>query len=130
MPIREITCADCGHFRRARNRNTKYCHKCRLLRNLEYHSNTVRLCSHCKAEFAPIDVKDPCCGEHTLGYSTLRGDCRYCNAENAFLARPDVPVCLSCVRKPTLRARLINALQRGQADRIANPPVIREEACI
>ena len=114
-----IHCADCGSPREAAQRNTKYCHHCRLLRNLEFFSTRTETCSEdgCERKFAPIERGDAWCSQHALGHSTLKGTCLICGTDDAFLVRTGVKVCVSCIRKPELRRRLIANLQRSQAQR-------------
>ncbi len=123
-----ISCRDCGHPRAARNRNTRYCHRCRLLRNVEFfrHAHSHRKCRACEKSFAPVDRADEFCGDCELGYSTMRGECLLCKEASTYLVRPEVRVCKSCAREPTLRNKLIHSLQLGQLQRIANPPQPQE----
>jgi hypothetical protein len=118
-----IICADCREPRVAAKRNTKYCHHCRLLRNLEFFATRTHVCgeANCDRKFAPIERSDAWCSQHALGYSTLKGLCLMCKNDDAFLVRPGVRVCVGCVRKPALRRGLIRNLQRSQhARRTAN----------
>src|SRR5215207_8627501 len=103
-----IVCKSCGAQRRTQQRNTKYCHKCRLLQNLEYLATRTRRCiePNCNTEFAPVDTKDCYCGAHALGHSTLRGHCAWCHQDTAYLAKPDVPVCVRCVRTSAFRREI------------------------
>ncbi len=118
-----IRCADCGHDRKAIKPNTRYCHRCRLLRQLEFFLTRTRACAEpgCNREFAPIETRDAYCGVHALGYSTLKGRCALCEVDDAFLVRDGVNLCISCVRDPALRRRIVAILQRSQARRKAEP---------
>ncbi len=116
-----VLCQDCREPRLAAKANTKYCHHCRLLRNLEFFVRQTRPCAEhgCNRKFSPIERADAYCMVHTLGYSTLRGRCAVCETDDSFLVRPGVNVCISCVRLPELRRRLVGILQRSQAKRRA-----------
>ena len=116
-----IICRDCREPRIAAKRNTKYCHHCRLLRNLEFFLTRTHDCSEpgCNRKFAPLERRDAWCSKHALGYSTLKGRCAVCETDDAFLVREGVNVCVGCVRKPELRRRLVGILQRSQAKRRA-----------
>ena len=116
-----IQCADCGTTREARNKNTRYCHHCRLLRNMEFFRkpHTHRECSsaRCSAKYAPVERDDAYCGSCDLGYSTMRGTCKACSTADAYLIRPGVELCKECARDPKKRLVLIAALRDGQAKR-------------
>lgn len=116
MPY-DIRCRQCGAHRRARNKNTTHCYKCRLLRNLEFVAEFTRSCQDCKAKFAPISRNDPYCGRCALGRSTNTGTCIFCQEPDTYFIQIGVPVCKECARAPERRRAFIAALQRGLRER-------------
>lgn len=114
-----ITCAECGDTRTAAFKNTKYCVKCALLRDLTFVGDRTYKCDDCKAEFAPLARRDPYCGNCAFGCGKFE-DCVGC-AGTAELHRPGVPLCTRCLRDPKQRRKIIRALRGGQQERrIAN----------
>lgn len=114
--MKSITCADCRTKRsNPRFRNTRYCRACRLLRDLIYVAAEQRPCADCARPFAPTDRKDTLCGACHYG-SVYEGHCAICLTD-AELHRPDIAVCIRCVRDPAKRKTIIAGLRRGQAER-------------
>lgn len=114
-----IHCEDCGAHRLTKYKNTKYCHVCRLLRNLKFIGQKTKTCFICDAEFAPIDRNDGmcrACGDLRRSYN-VDGKCGLCGREG-LLWRKEIRVCIECLRDPRQRPRLLKGLiakQRAQA---------------
>jgi hypothetical protein len=119
-----IACTDCGHHRHRCPSNTKYCRKCRLLRDVEFWADKTRTCrdERCEQSFTPTHRHDAYCGHHQLGQTANLGPCVFCNHERSYRIAPDVNCCERCARDATTRKKLIRALRKGQAQRIENPP--------
>lgn len=112
-----ITCEDCGAKRlNPRFKNTRYCNSDRLLRDLLYVGDEQRPCRECKRPFAPVSRKDTLCGTCNYG-SVYEGTCAFCKRSNAELHRPGIPVCVKCVRLPSLRGQIVAGLRKGQRER-------------
>lgn len=114
-----ITCQDCSAERTARNRNTKYCDPCRLLRNLQYiGSKRVHHCHTCEAKFRPASRNDDHCGDCGVVYTRHRGECAVCHHTNAPLYRQGMKLCFGCLYDPKKRSTIIKGLLKGQAGRL------------
>lgn len=116
-----ITCRDCGTQRHRVPANTRYCKRCRMLRDIDYWRRNSRTCS-CGARFAPLDRNDHHCSTCNPGLRAHSGPCALAYADHPHEGRyvhPALPVCAPCARDPRLRQRLIAALEAGQANRIA-----------
>jgi hypothetical protein len=124
-----ITCDDCGHKRsNAQYKNTKFCHQCRMLRDLLFAGLATRKCSDaaCSKTFAPVVRRDALCGDCHFG-NIYAGDCKFCHRANVDLHRPGIAVCVRCVRDPKQRKGIVEGLKKGQrARRAANNHVAKE----
>lgn len=115
--MKTITCEDCSTERRnAAYSNTRYCKSCRLLRDLLFVDDATRPCKDCRKVYAPVSRRDTRCGGCNYG-SVHTGRCAFCKLEDAELHRAGIPVCLKCIRLPTLRRSIIAGLRKGQAER-------------
>ena len=115
--MHEIRCAECGEARRTRRSNTKYCVRCKVLRDLRFVRNRTYTCrtAGCSQRFVPLEMSDSHCPAHATGSGTF-ADCPFCSTTSE-LHRVDFPVCLTCLRDPAQRQRIIDSLQRGQHQR-------------
>lgn len=114
-----ITCRDCGNQRHRVPKNTRYCKRCRMLRDIDYWRRRVRTCS-CGNKFAPLDRLDRHCSTCDPGLRAHAGPCVLATRDNPHEGRyvhPALPVCASCARDPKQRQRMIAALELGQANR-------------
>lgn len=116
----DITCQDCGAQRlSATYSTTRYCHSCRLLRNLIFVRDRVYDCQVCGKPFAPVSRGDGYCAKHDFG-SNVFGTCAFCDEENVEFIRPNIPLCLKCAKTPgATRHRIVAGLKNGQRDRKA-----------
>lgn len=115
-----IICRDCGDERHRVPRNTLYCKRCRVLRNIDYWRKTTRRCADCDAPFAPLDRNDNWCSKCNPGLQAHRGPCALARGEHEGLyVTGSVPICADCMRDPAQRRFLISALSKGQAKRRA-----------
>ena len=110
-----ITCRDCGFQRHRVPANTRYCKRCRLLRDIDYWRRRTRTCS-CGAVFAPLGRLDRHCSKCDPGLRAHTGPCGLGNHDGRYV-HPSLPICASCCRDPKQRQRMIAALERGQAAR-------------
>lgn len=119
-----IACADCAHHRHRCPSNTKYCKKCRLLRDVEFWGTKTRTCGHedCENSFVPMYRHDYYCGPCNPGQTANRGTCLFCSTTDAYLITRDVAVCERCARAPGQRKKFIAALRKGQRARQEHPP--------
>jgi hypothetical protein len=114
-----IICADCGDERRnAQYANTKFCERCRLLRNLVFVGPRTRTCAlgGCKTKFAPVGRGDEHCAEHAFGANT-QGRCVVCEQDDQPLHRASLQICMACLRNPAKRHFIVNALRVHQRRR-------------
>lgn len=112
-----ITCADCGAKRsNAQYKNTRYCHACRMLRDLVFVEDSTRKCVSCSTVFAPVTRRDSLCGTCNYG-SIYTGACKFCHEPDAELQRSGVAVCVKCVRDPKRRPTVVEGLKIGQRAR-------------
>lgn len=114
-----ITCRDCAAQRHRVPANTRYCKRCRILRDIDYWRRKTRTCS-CGAVFAPLDRNDGHCSKCDPGLRAHTGPCALSSRDAPHDGRyvhPALPVCASCARDPRQRQRLIAALERGQSAR-------------
>ena len=115
-----INCRDCGHPRQTPRKNTRYCHVCRLLRNLRWAGPRTSECTICDREYAPIGREAsrlplcPSCAHHPSHYFT--GTCRLCKGTGT-LYHEDVEICLDCLGDPKQRGVVLRALARKQVRR-------------
>lgn len=116
-----IICEQCGDARNAAYKNTKYCVRCALLRDLTFVGTRSYGCELCDRDYAPVALRDPHCGDHAIGCGKYL-PCAICQAEGDSdadgyfeLHRAGLPVCVRCVRDPARRQTVIRALRRGQA---------------
>jgi hypothetical protein len=117
----QATCEDCGTRTDTNKANMKYCHSCRLFRNILWLQKKQRPkpCLVCGCDFLPVERSALVCGmcdivEHYHGGT----DCLLCH-EHKPAVRNGVPVCWGCVTAPEHRPALLSALQRGRVSRIA-----------
>ena len=114
-----IHCADCGDERRGTPKNTRYCKRCRALRDLDHWRRLTRRCS-CGATFAPLNRGDLYCAACDPGLRAYSGTCVLSPADaphSGPFVNATLPVCAACARDPKQRKRLIRALEVGQAGR-------------
>jgi hypothetical protein len=121
MALYELDCADCGATANAGRKDARYCPSCRLLRVLA-HSDRLKKtrakCRTCETAFRPLAKGDYShCGicapqRHDLPVRP----CSLCKVPTR-LPYPGVAVCLPCLKDPTTRPRVTEALRRGQAQR-------------
>lgn len=109
-----ISCEDCGLNRRGPS-NTKYCHLCRLLRNVEYYTTKTLDCQECRANFMPVKRGDPWCGNCALGQTANRGSCTLCGEQDTYRIMASVAVCERCARDPAHRRQFIRGMRLKQA---------------
>ena len=120
-----ITCRDCGAERHRVPSNTRYCKRCRMLRDIDYWRRETRHClgTECEhAKFAPLDRADRHCSACNPGLRAHVGPCALAYKDAPHEGRyihPALPVCADCARDPRQRQRLIRALETGQAARQA-----------
>lgn len=114
------TCEDCGNRTETNRKNMKYCHSCRLLRNLMWLAKRPKTqeCLACDREFQPIERGAVMCGmcdfvEHYHGVTP----CVACG-EVGPAVRSGVPVCWGCATDPAKRKDIMAALVRGQRARV------------
>lgn len=121
---RIITCQDCSAPYKTIRKNTKFCGRCRLLKDLLYLRETTKECWLCKKEFAPLDTKDDACADCTyLAQGHGDAECVYCH-ETKLQVRADVPICHHCAREPgDKRKRVVRSLQLGLKARLAQNKV-------
>jgi hypothetical protein len=114
-----ITCQDCGATYLTIRKNTKFCGRCRLLKDLLYLRETTKGCWLCKKEFAPLDTKDDACADCTyLAQGHGEAECVYCQ-ETKLQVRADVPICHHCAREPgDKRKMVVRSLQLGLKNRL------------
>lgn len=110
-----IRCRDCGAERTQCPRNTRYCKACRLLRDILYWEHERRTCIQCRAAFAPIGRSDFHCSACRPGIRGRTVACVFGHGGQQLLT--GIPVCATCLRSPSKRAKLISALERGQRQR-------------
>lgn len=127
-----ITCKACGDKRRAIHKNTTHCVRCGLLRDLLFTKDRRYDCdNNCGRQYTPVATRDPFCGVCSFGCG-LYGHCAACRADpEPELHRPNVPICVRCLRDPKQRNKIIRALRNGQQERRAannHVPPRREEA--
>lgn len=116
-----ITCADCGAERNARNRNTKYCVTCRLIRDLDFIGNSTNKCQSCSARFAPLKRSDtlcPDCDAFSKAIPARRETCRNCEGDQFKLLGDDIRMCLKCAGVPENRQGLMIRLHEKQQEAI------------
>lgn len=112
-----IKCEACSAKRsNVQYKNTKFCHPCRMLRDLVFVGLLTRKCGGCAKSFAPVVRRDPLCGKCHYG-NIYQGTCVMCGGEDVDLHRPGVAVCVKCVRDPDARGRVVAALRKGQKSR-------------
>ncbi len=124
-PKAPIRCEDCGAEYMTRQPNTKYCSRCRLLRNLSFlleAGNRTKDCALCEREFLPV-ARDAamcrtCAHEMNLAGKN-KGKCISCATEDAPLYASDIPFCMSCLYREDKRERLLKMLMKGRRDRRA-----------
>lgn len=112
MPV--INCADCGAERKARNKNTKYCTTCRLLRDLWFIGPKPYHCQECKQPYSPLRRGDLLCAQCDVFDKELpaqREECRTCGESEYRLLADDIRMCRKCAKKPELRRGLIQRLR-------------------
>lgn len=112
-----INCRDCGQERTRCPSNTRYCKPCRLLRMIDYWRTRRKHCMTCQAAYAPLDRGDMRCALHADDeLRTKLVHCVLCR-EDAHPLITGIPVCFRCLRSPTKRLDLYDALRRGQRER-------------
>lgn len=118
--LHEITCSDCGDARKTRFRNTLRCVRCKILNDLIFVGERVYSCrlDGCTQRYRPVAVADHHCPAHATGTGRF-AECPFCE-QTSELHRADFPVCLTCMRDPAQRQRIIASLQRGQRERRQN----------
>ena len=116
--LREIQCVDCGDARKTRFRNTKRCVRCKVLNDFQFLGDREHGCmfAGCSQRFKPLAVKDAYCPAHAIGSGKFTDNCPFCKQPSE-LHRSDFPVCLTCLRDPAQRQRIVESLQRGQRER-------------
>lgn len=108
-----ITCEECGHERKTRRSNTKYCRPCRILRNITYIGDTTGTCLVCENRFAPLQRGEQICGkcDSRAGLPDPHGDCALCGAKDVSLVDSQIAVCVGCgtdvEKRQVFRAALI-----------------------
>lgn len=120
MPAYNLTCIECGTPATASRKDAKQCKSCRLLKILVYTAGRfkrAKRCRACDAKFIPLHVKDlALCGEcQDPHHSSTEARCAICHE-----TRPQtegISACLSCVKDPAARQKVIAALKRGQRER-------------
>ena len=116
-----IICQDCGDERKRCPKNTLYCKKCRVLREITYWRLKTRYCRGCKAKFAPLERPDFYCSKCDPGLDHLDRPCALVKVNatphNGPPTYPQIPVCAKCMRDPKKRPHLIIALTNGRNDR-------------
>jgi hypothetical protein len=120
-----ITCHDCGDQRRSVPSNTRYCKKCRVLRELVYWHRRTRHCRECEREYAPLSRTDYWCSKCDPGLEHKTGPCGlYPNKPHEGAPTfAQIPICAGCFRDPRKRDWLIRVMQKGRNDRrTANQP--------
>jgi len=112
--MRIIRCEECGSPRLTRYKNTKYCHLCRLSKNLEFIGDRTNKCAGCEKSFAPIDRNEQLCPECSIGKvaGDPRGTCAFCEAVDAPLIREHIAVCVQCAHDPKLRTKFVGAIAK------------------
>jgi len=108
-----ITCSDCGNERRDVPRNTRYCKRCRLLRDIAYWVTRFKACRGCGKAFAPLSRPDNRCTACNPGIHGQEVDCKLCKRRDLRLIA-GIPVCAGCLRDPKRRQDLFDALLKGQ----------------
>lgn len=118
----QINCQGCGAPHTARDRRTKYCTVCRLLKFIDQGQDQVHECCGCSKPFAPTWRKQLFCRScdalMKYGYgrddSRLHGTCGLCAAKDVPLYHPQIKVCESCVDSPEQRKQFVAALFHKQ----------------
>lgn len=112
-----INCKDCGAPRETKHRNTRYCHVCRLFRNLVFVSRRTAACVSCDGRFAPIKRDDQLCGFCDFLGETHRvtGKCGVCGQKTE-LVRREIRVCVPCLKAPDKRQLVIKALNKRRQE--------------
>lgn len=109
--MREIACEDCGAPRKTRMKNTKYCHACRLLKDLSFLRDRTGECVACGRKHSLTQRKAWLCQRCTADSGNYReGHCGVCGKENARLVWQEVAVCVDCMDNPEQRGPIIKGL--------------------
>ncbi len=108
-----IRCLDCGNERHNTPRNTKFCKRCRLLRDVAYWVKRFKQCRGCGKAFAPLSRPDNLCSSCDPGIHGQEVDCKLCQTRGLRLIA-GIPVCARCLRDPKCRQTLFDALLKGQ----------------
>lgn len=113
---RIIHCEDCGAPRLTRWKNTKYCFICRLIRNLNFLSESPGKCLLCDKPFTKLKRNDDLCGEcdETPMFKELLGHCAFCDEDERPLIAPNIAICIRCAKAPANRVKMKKSLLHKQ----------------
>ena len=116
--LHSINCTDCGDVRKTRFSNTKRCVRCKVLADLLFVRERTYSCTAkgCDQRYMPLILRDPYCPTHAIGAGRFVDKCPFCKQPSE-LHRVDFPVCMTCLRDPAQRQRIVESLQRGQRER-------------
>lgn len=104
-------------------KNTKYCHVCRLERDLKFIGPKTTKCWGCDKPFAPLNRNDMLCSKCDLvtGTADVEGVCGICDASGP-LYRQDIRICMACLRDPDKRGRVYQAIVKKVKWQRKHPP--------
>jgi hypothetical protein len=121
-----VICRDCGHPHATARTNTRYCHTCRLFRNLVYLTSRKSKCLSCRDTFAPLHSNDKLCAKcDVLAEGNPDGRCGVCLLTDVRLVKggADIALCLACAKDPEKRKVVMEAVAQKRYKRITADPV-------
>jgi predicted amidophosphoribosyltransferase len=89
-----------------------------LLRWFVVNTSHTAKCWICEQKFAQLKRGDTFCAPCEARVKVFGpGDCKLCEKQTVHVISDEVPVCIDCATDPSVRARFVRALLKGQAVR-------------